>query len=123
MATLRLTTLWINLAGTGTGFAAPSTARAFTSGVSGDVRAYAGGRVRLFTQEAVTGALDVTLVKLTLDQVETLESWRGQTVLVRDHRGQRWWGAFTAVDRIEHKGTTWYNAGITVRLVSVTEEV
>lgn len=123
MTVLALRAIWVNLADTGDGVSAPSIGRSFSSTVGGETRNYAGGRIRFVNQEGITGSLDVTLRLLTLDQVETLELWRGRDVLIRDHRGQHWWGVYSAVARIEHKGILRYDAALTLQLITHDEGV
>jgi len=123
MATLDLAKLWINLLATGEGISAPSIGPTSTSGIDGEVRSYAGGRQRFVGREGIAGSFDRTLRLLTLAQVEQLESWRGQTVLVRDVNGQAWWGTFKRVTRTLVKGSGKFDAAITVELVTQDDGV
>jgi hypothetical protein len=120
---LSLTSLWVNLLGTGESIASPSIGNASASGVEGEVRTYAGGRQRYIGKAGTGGTIDRTLRLLTVTQVEKLESWCGQTVLVRDYRGQHWWGVFSKVTRIAVKGTSKYDASFTLSLVTQDEGV
>jgi hypothetical protein len=122
MATLVLTRLWLNLLADGTALAAYSQpGRARSTSRTGEVRTYAGGRRRSFTTEGVTTGYTTTLVDLTLAQVQTLESWIGQVVQVRDHRGQRHYGVYYTVAVTEQRDTG-YTAGIQVEAVTVGDE-
>lgn len=123
MATLQLAHVWINLAATGAAVNAPSTGRANATEVGGEVRTYAGGRQRFIGTEADQRQVTVTLRQLTLAQVETLEAWRGRTVQIRDHRGQRFWCVYKAVQRIERKHPDLYDAAIVAHTVTITEGV
>jgi hypothetical protein len=123
MSTLELMKLWINLASTGAGLSAPSLGATSSSGLDGEVRSYAGGRQRFVGKEGIGGSLERTLRQLTLVDIALLESWRGQTVLVRDVRGQHWWGTFRSVGRVAVKGSLKFDATITVELVTHDEGV
>lgn len=121
MATLNLTKVWINRRDTGEAIAAQSApGRQRSKEITGDVRSYAGGRQRAFTQVGVSGSWTVRLRDLTLSTVEELEDWLGQEVQVRDHRGQLFNGVFFALPVSEHKGApTLYDADLTIRLITV----
>lgn len=123
MATLVLTRLWVNLLSSGEGISAPSLGVESSSGIEGGVRTYAGGRIRYVGREGVGGQLQRTLRLCTQATAEKLESWVGQTVLVRDVRGQHWWGVFSEVTRRAIKGATTYDLAITVDLVTQSEDV
>lgn len=123
MATLDLVKMWINLLSTGEGIAAPTLGPSSTSGLAGEVRTYAGGRQRFVGREGIAGSLSRTLRLLTLTQVQQLESWRGQTVLVRDTLGESWWGVFKEVTRTSVKGSGKFDAAITVELVTQDDGV
>lgn len=125
MAILNLTKVWLNRIDTGEAISAQSgTDRPMSKEITGDVRPYAGGRQRSFSQIGTAGQWQVTLRDVTLSTVEELEDWMGQTVQVRDHRGQIFHGVFFAVPRREHKGApTLYDVTLTFRLVTVPEGV
>lgn len=123
MATLIINVLWINLVSTGDGISAPSVGPEFESGLNGEVRTYAGGRQRYVGVEGVAGQLERTLRLLTIDEVETLESWCGQTVLVRDYRGQHWWGVYSKIRRHAIKGSDKYDITFTLNIVTQDEGV
>lgn len=123
MSMLTLDKLWITLASTGQSIAAPSIGNESVSGLDGEVRTYAGGRQRSVAREGIGGQLDRTLRLRTSTIADLLESWVGQTVMVRDARGQWWWGVFFKVSRKAVKGTTTYDLAITVNLVTTPEGV
>lgn len=124
MATLTLTKLFVNLLSDGTAISAQSTSRSRTDDIDGEVRTYAGGRRRSVVSEGAATTFTFTMRLLTLTQVETLITWIGKTVQVRDHRGQRFFGVFYQVTPVElvHEPTLW-DAQIEVRTVTVTEGV
>jgi hypothetical protein len=123
MAMIELNKLWINLLSTGQAIAAPSLGNESVSGVDGSVRTYAGGRQRYVAREGVGGQLQRTLRLRSASVAALLESWVGQTVLVRDARGQRWWGVFSKVSRRAVKGSDGYDLSITVDLVTQDDGV
>lgn len=123
MVVLALNVLWINLLSTGEGISAPSVGPAFVSGIEGGVDVFAGGRLRYRGKEGIIGQLDRTLRLLTFDEIQRLESWVGQTVLMRDFRGQHWWGVFSRVTRTAIKGTDKFDAAVTLELVTQDEGI
>lgn len=119
MAALYLTQLWITLLSTGEHVHAnhkPLPNR--VSAKRGEVREYVGGRRRAVSTIGSTERLQVTLLKLTLAQVQTLELWKGQPVLVRDWRGQGLYCVFFAVNTSARRPRDMYES--TLELVSVT---
>lgn len=123
MAAIELTKLWINLLSTGQGVAFPSLGTDSDLGVAGTVRTYAGGRQRYVSREGRGGQLERTLRLVSQRLCEVLESWIGQTVMLRDARGQWWWGVFSKVTRRAVKGSTLYDVTIGVELVTQSEGV
>lgn len=119
MATLHLTQFWITLLSTGEHVHAhhkPLPNR--VSERTGEVREYIGGRRRAVSRAGATDKLTVTLLKLTLDQVQTLELWAGQTVLARDWRGQGIYGVFFVVPTSARRPRDMYET--TLEFTSVT---
>lgn len=123
MAMLTLTQMWINLASTGQSIYAPTMGNESITGLEGSVRTYAGGRQRAVGREGIGGQLERTLRIRTSVIADLLESWEGQTVMVRDARGQWWWGVFWKVTRHAIKGSALYDLTITVNLVTQAEGV
>lgn len=124
IATLQLTSVWVNLLPTGEAVAANSAPeRPQLREMDGAVDTYAGGRQRAITTDGVKGRWGMTLVNLPLSTVLTVESWLGRTVQVRDHRGQRVFGTFFSVNRIEWKEPLLYSVAIVVQVLTVPEGV
>lgn len=98
-----------------------------SSSVQGEVRRYAGGRMRAVGVLGTSAQWGVTLVELTLDDVELLELWmsQGVTVFARDHRGASMYGTFFQVDVDELRAVTYpfavYTATIQIQRVDVVE--
>lgn len=103
MATLTLTQLWVNSMVTGEGIGAYSTDRSRSTEVNGSVRSYAGGRRRAYTTPGLDGKYPFTMRMLTRAQVDTLITWEGSLVQVRNHRGQRFVGIYFSVKEAEYK--------------------
>ena len=64
---------------------------------SGDVRTYAGGRQRSISRAGVRRTLPLEPDWLTREQVATLRSWRGLTVLYRDPTGRKFYAVYHAL--------------------------
>ncbi|MFI5833218.1 hypothetical protein ACIA5A_06025 [Micromonospora sp. NPDC051300] len=121
MATLTLTRLWINLLADGSAISAYSSDRSRSYTVPTDVRTYAGGRQRAVTAEGAKRQFEFTLTPVIAATVTQLEAWAGQTVQVRDHRGQRFYGVYATVGVGELRDGT-YTASISLQGVTVEQE-
>lgn len=122
MATLYLTEFWITLLATGESVHAPHKpypARSVAK--TGSVREYVGGRRRSVARAGTTDKLSVTLLKLTLAQVQTLESWTGQLVLARDWRGQGFYATFFAVNSSARRPRDMYESALEFTSVTLVE--
>lgn len=125
MATLDLNRVWVNRWDSGEVVSAQSApGRARSSSQAGEVRTYAGGRQRSISVAGQRGAFEFTLRRLTLAEVELLESWMGVPVQVRDHRGQRFVGVFFEVPAVERRDELdRYDVALSLRTVTVSEGV
>lgn len=124
MVALQLDRLWINLLSTGDAVSARTApGRKRTAEVDGEVRVYAGGRLRAITRLGDRGTFAFTLRLVSLATIETLEDWQGRAVQVRDHRGQRWFGVFHAVLPTEHKPADLYDVAIELHTITYAEDV
>lgn len=125
MAVLPLSKVWINRWDSGEAVSAqsiPGRGRSHT--MDGGVRTYAGGRQRAYATAGERGQFDVTLVGVSQTTVDTLRTWKGQTVQVRDHRGQRFVGVFFEVSVVERRDdVAAYNVALSLRTVTVVEGV
>lgn len=98
MASITLTRTWITLADDLTqSVVVDATDRSRTQQVQGQVRQYAAGRLRFITQVGQSASLPLTFRTQDRDLIDTLTSWIGQLVLIRDPRGRAEWGVFSAV--------------------------
>ena len=124
MATLTLTKVWVNRLDTGEAVSAQSTPeRSRSHGLAGEVRTYAGGRQRAIAVAGEQGQFNVVLRFVSLTTVDTLRSWIGIPVQIRDHRGQRFFGVFFDVPVTEHRSPADYDVTLSLRVVSVAEGV
>lgn len=98
MATVTLTTVWLNLASN----PADCVQLVSTSGLvrqrqtPGDVRALAGGRFRLIRSGSRTQAWGLSLPFCTRAEVDWLEAKEGLTVCARDDLGHKFFAVWTA---------------------------
>jgi hypothetical protein len=124
MATLTLNKVWINLMPTGDAISAPSADRTRTYQAKGEVRTYGGGRQRAITAEGLSSTFAFTLRLVTWAQIQTLVSWIGRTVQVRDHRGTQYYAIFNTVTPVEiPKNPAKFDVQISVSTVTFTEGV
>lgn len=125
MATLTLNRLWINLLSTGASVSAYSQhGRPATYEKRGDVRVYAGGRLRSITQEGAPGTFAFVLQDVTRAQITLLRTWAGLPVQVRDNRSRIFNGVFYHVDEAERfNEPTLYEVPITLNVITFVEGV
>lgn len=98
MAVLTLQQAWLSLA------ADPTQAlllkwtgqRSFVPDLPTDVRRYAGGRARAVTRAGRIRTVSIP-ARVLPAELDTLETWRGATLLYRDGLGSRWWCVITAM--------------------------
>lgn len=123
---LTLTQLWINRLDTGAAISAPSgvDGGATSWENQGEVRLYASGRRRGVMVEGEGGTVGFTLLEMTFTQVETLRSWKGANVQVRDWRGRRWFGVFFSVaETPQMRYPDVYQAAFTLQTTTTVEGV
>ena len=123
MATLSLTKLFVNLVRTGEAVSAQSgIGKPQQWAIEGDVKTYAGGRQRAVSTVGEAGEEGVTLMDCTLVQRDTLRLWAGETVQVRDHRGQIWFGTYFSLSVVEVRNPfTLYNITFNLKVVTVED--
>lgn len=127
---IQLTKFWLTNTVTAENFSAYSAPdRPRQASVQGEVRKYAGGRMRAVGTLGVATTWEVTLMELTLANCTTLETWmaQGVTVFARDHRGFAMYATFFAVEIGELRASTYptavYTASIQLQRVDVVEGV
>jgi hypothetical protein len=121
MAKLELRQVWINLLSTGAAVHAYSSDRGRGTSVDGEVRKFAGGRLRGISSEGQRGQFTFKLRDVTNDDIETLKSWYGRPVIVRDHRGRRYFGLYFSVDENERKAIDLWDVTLTVQEITYVE--
>ena len=136
MAVIYLTKIWVNRMDTGEGVSGYTTPeRTRSSAIAGDTRTYAGGRRRSVSSKGIMGEFGFQVEQLADKDVQKLEAWKGVTVQVRDHRGQRFVGTYYEVKILERpwtangafdkamQGTPLYRAALILKTVSYVEGV
>lgn len=124
MATLTLNRVWINLLPVGEAVSAVSADRTRGYESKGEVRTYGGGRQRAITSEGLTASFGFTLRLVSWTQIQTLVTWIGRTVLVRDSRGTSYTAVFTSVTPVEiPRNPTRFDVQLAVRQVTADEGV
>jgi hypothetical protein len=121
---LALDRLWINRLDTWagiSGFTDPGRTQEFETGLT--VRQYANGRNRAISAGAETGSVAYTLVQVDQATKDLLRTWAGMPVQVRDHRGQKWFGAYKATSVREYVNPLQYAVTITIQMLTITEGV
>lgn len=107
----------------GAAISAQSADRPRSITVDGEVRTYAGGRRRAVTSTGVEEVFEFRLLGVTLTTIETLKTWIGANVQVRDHRGQRYVGVLFNFGVMEKREPTKYDVTTSLSVVSFVEGV
>ena len=89
----------------------------------GEVRTYAGGRLRLVTTAGVARTATLTLPECSRDQINWLQTYVGQTVLVRDDRGRKIWGTFLQPKVNENQYAQTGDVTVVINEITYTEAV
>ena len=91
--------------------------------VQGSVRQRAGGNFQAVTRtgRGTTLAVDISLANRT--QIDTLRSWTGQRVMIRDPRGRKHWGLFFSADIPEIPAVDRADVRLTLSAVTHSEAV
>ena len=122
MPTLTLDRTFVNLVSTGDYVAAyTGRGRSRSYRQDGGVEGFAGGRQRSISVEGLAGSQTFMLRDVTDDDIETLKDWVGETVLVRDNRGRRMFGAYFNVEYADRMTPGLYDVTLVVNEVSYEE--
>ena len=89
----------------------------------GEVRTYAGGRLRLVTTAGIARTATVTIVEASRDQINWLQSVTGQLVLIRDDRGRKIWGTFLNPKVTENQHNSYGDVTLIVNEITYSEAV
>lgn len=113
MASVTLDRCWIHL------FDDPATyLRFYTSdrtddrALDGTVRHYAAGRRRIVLSARATRTIGLTLRQVTDIDLATLDEWRGERLLLRDHRGRLVTGTFFAMSVSDYSDLSGYDVAV-----------
>jgi hypothetical protein len=123
MASVTLKRVWINLVDTGDAVVAASSDRMRERGIKGEKRQYAGGRYRSVYEIGKTGSFSFVLRDVSDADVETLDTWLGQLVQLRDHRGKKLFGWFTSMSIKERKTDNYNDVSIAIDELTYNEAV
>lgn len=119
---LILSRVWINLVDTGQGVSAYSSReKNLTRSMKGEVRQYANGRMRSVTSKGIRGSFQFTLEDMSLANINVLEGWLSQTVVLRDTRGRRFFGVIFEISVSDRRNVNYYVVNLTLNEVSYTE--
>lgn len=98
MASVTFSGMWVNLAADPSQYLRLSHANwSEQDNLNGEVRQYASGRLRTVLHDGDTGSQKFTFLTDDLTVVNQLKAWKGQTVLLRDHRGRSSYGTCLTV--------------------------
>lgn len=128
MATVTLEDLWLHEANDNTVYlTALLTGERETTSKSGEVRRYAGGRLRSVVRAGSSQTLEVELRLADRADVDQLRDWveAGTQLMYREPRGRKLWGAIFDLDVTERPGVADDVADVqfTFRQTSFTEAV
>jgi len=125
MAALALTKVFINLTATGQAISAASApGRLNDFEVPGESRLYAGGRRRAITSTGQVATYTCVLLLVSTADRDTLRSWAGQAVQIRDNLGNRNFGIYRKVPAAEVRGRPGrWNVTIALDVLTIAEGV
>lgn len=119
MVAITLDRTFVNLVATGAVIQAyTGRGRSRNYRTDGAVQAFAGGRYRSIALEGVAGQQTFMLRDVSTADIDTLKSWIGETVLVRDNRGRRMFGTYYEVGYQDRMLDGYYD--VTLNVVEVT---
>lgn len=124
-AGVTLKTVWINLASDLTQYQSFNQLAALKveTNQPGDVRRYAGGRMRIIRKAGISRAISLSLPACTRAQITFLEANVGQIVCVRDDRGRKIWATYLAVPVDENSFELTGNVSLALSEVTATDIV
>lgn len=88
---------------------------------TGQVQRMANGHRRAVVSAGDDRTLTVTARLLTREQAETLDGWRGQTVLFRDPWGRKVYGVFWTTTTVDYKDRSVADVPFTLEQLSYDE--
>lgn len=125
MATVTLTTVWLNLALDPTVYVSLPTLDGLSveRAQDGEVRVLANGRRRLVRRAGVGRSASLEVRAATRAEVDWLEDHVGDLVCVRDDRGRKFFGAYLVVEADEIRGNDFADVTLALSEVSHSEAV
>jgi hypothetical protein len=124
MATVTFNKIFVNLVATGqavSGYSARGRTEKYVQG--GEVRTYANGRRRSIATEEDVGTYGFQLLLVPRTTVDTLTSWRGLLVQVRDHKGRLFYGVYRDATVEEIVSRAAWNVATTLTVVTFDPSV
>lgn len=122
MVAIALGMTYVNLVSTGQLVKAyTGKGRSHVFGQEGAVEKFAGGRFRSITVEGLAGQQTFKLRDVTYADLETLITWIGETVLIRDNRGRRMFGTYFDVPYVDGNDANYYDVTLNVTQVTYNE--
>lgn len=122
MPTLTLDRTWVNLLTTGEAVSAyTGRGRSRQAETEGSVQRLAGGRFRSVSTVGVRRTQTFMLRDVSASQLETLEQWVSQTVIVRDNRGRKMYGVYYQVGYADGMNPSYYDVQLDVTEVTYQE--
>ena len=93
--------------------------------VAGDVRPYAGGRLRSITSARTKATYPIVVQLLSDSDAALLKAWRGRVLLLRDSAGRRVFGTYFArsVEDFPMTSGTLHNVSLTFQEITYFEAV
>ncbi len=122
MVAITLDRTFINLVATGalvSAYTGKGRSRSYKT--TGAVEGFAGGRYRSIALEGVSGQQTFMLRDVSTANIETLKTWIGETVLIRDNRGRRMFGTYYEVTYNDRMLDNYYDVTLNVTEVTYNE--
>jgi hypothetical protein len=100
-----------------------SSGRAENLSVPGEVRRYAGGRLRIVTQAGAATRLSVTARAVSSADLQTMRDLAGAVVLFRDAWGRKMYGAYFDLDVDDYRDRSGHDVKFVLTEVTYSEAV
>lgn len=125
MASIALSTVWLQSVADFTDSVSLTTMSKLTSAPQGAgvVRRYGSGRFRAVTQAGIGQQFSITALACSRAQIVWLEGHIGETLLVRDDRGRKFYGVYFNPSSDEHPYDDEGDVALTINEVTYTEAV
>ena len=123
--TLTFTDVWITDVATSVSVHGSFPDRLSSDEVTGDVRSYAGGRLRSITSARTKATYPIVMQLLSDSDAALLKTWRGRVLLLRDSAGRRVFGTYfvRSVEDFYVQSVTLHNVSLTFQEITYSEAV